>query len=126
MDNQEIKRLNFKVTRLEDCDFNTICRFKLQEGTKKYYYERDKDGGIKIGINLLKQGYNLTEYVGNVYAEYNIECMKATIGELLKENKSYQTEICTLNEKLLEEQFRPPELGGSEYESAEQHFNSLQ
>lgn len=99
--------------------FIQICRNKVQEGVKEYYFNGNKNVGIKIGIELLKQGYDLTEFFGKVYADYNYDCTKAAFAELLKENQM-------LNEKLLEEQFRPPELGGSEYKRVEQHFNSLQ
>ena len=70
-----------------DYDFNTICRFKLHERVKKYYVECNKNGGIKIGVDLLKHGYDLNEYYGNVYPDFNLDCMKAAIRELLKENR---------------------------------------
>ena len=125
--------MDFKIEPWPELTFNETCRNKILESIKKYYYNENKQEAIKIGVDLLKQGYDITEYYNNVYTQYNSDCMKATVTELLKENTVYkekiikcQNDINTLNDKLLEEQLRPPELGGSEYKKCQQHFNSLQ
>lgn len=67
-------------------------------------------------LEMIRHGYRLTRHFNIKYFVYYSQVLQRYATEL--ENKN-----TVLEAQLLEEQLRPPEVGGSEFEKAKKHFN---
>ena len=78
---------------------------------KEYESGSNRDLFVHNGLELVRGGYRLKRHFNVKYFLYYSMVLEKFVDEL--------------QEKLVEEQLRPPEHGGSEFENAKTHFESV-